>query len=210
MANKLDINTILSKRFTNLIVITEGIPHITKGGYVHRTIFCKCDCGIEKDFQLSNVLNGKTKSCGCYSAETARQRMKIKNKTHGGTFTSEYNTWCSMKKRCLNPNNKGYKNYGGRGINICKEWINSFEVFISEMGKKPTINHSIERIDNSKGYYKENCKWATKKEQCRNVRNNVLYEFKGKLKCVGEWCEVLKMTRYKTEKYLKLNGKIID
>lgn len=91
-------------------------------------------------------------------------------KTHGMTNTSEYRSWHHMKGRCLNPKDYDYKNYGGRGIDICQDWVDSFESFYKDMGPKPSRNHSLERIDNSKGYNKENCKWATRKEQNNNQR----------------------------------------
>jgi len=79
-----------------------------------------------------------------------------------------------MKARCNNEKNKCYYRYGGRGIKVCERWLESFENFISDMGMKPSKSHSIDRIDNSKGYYPENCKWSNPKEQARNTRNNVM------------------------------------
>lgn len=210
MAKRLDISTIIDKKINSLFVLSEGEPHITSGGNIHRTIICKCDCGKVKTFQMSSVLNNIVKSCGCYSAMMAKKRMKILNKKHGQTLTSEYNTWSSMKKRCNNKTHKAYKYYGAIGIKVCDSWLNSYENFINDMGKKPSKEYSLDRIDFTKGYYKENCRWATNKEQCRNLKNNVLFEYNNEIKCVGEWCEILKLTRYKTLKFLKENGKIAN
>lgn len=81
-----------------------------------------------------------------------------------------YNTWCEMKKRCYNPNAINYKNYGGRGITVCDEWKDNFEMFVYHMGPKPSPEHTLDRIDNDYIYCPENCKWSTKKEQQANRR----------------------------------------
>jgi hypothetical protein len=209
MAKRFDINKIIGTKINSLLILSETEIHITSGGNKHRTIICKCDCGKIKKIQLSSVTNNITKSCGCYSASLAKIRMKTINKKHGETLTSEYNTWCSMKKRCNNIKHKAYKYYGNLGIKVCDRWLNSYENFIEDMGRKPFKEYSLDRIDGTKGYCKENCRWATNKEQCRNLKNNVLFEYNNEIKCIGEWCEILKLTRYKTIKVLKENGKII-
>jgi hypothetical protein len=191
MAKRLDINQFIGKKFNDLTFLQEVEPHVTSGGNVHRSGLFLCSCGIEKKIQISNVLNSSVKSCGCHSKKMASKRITEKNMKHGLLNTSEYQSWVAMKKRCLNKNNHSYKNYGGRGIGISENWINSFEDFINDMGFKPDKNYSLERIDNSLGYSKENCKWATKKEQCRNVRSNVVIECNGQKKCLAEWAEII-------------------
>lgn len=91
--------------------------------------------------------------------------------THGASRTPEYRCWITVKSRCLNPKNNNFHNYGGRGIKMCERWLNSFEAFLADMGRKPTKLHSIERLDVDGDYAPGNCVWATSKEQGRNRRD---------------------------------------
>lgn len=103
---------------------------------------------------------------------------------------SEFHTWRSMLARCYSRKNKNFKNYGGRGIKVNKEWFN-FETFYNDMGERPSNKYSIERINNNDNYKKENCMWAIKKIQCINKRNNSYIEYNGKRKTISEWSELL-------------------
>lgn len=114
-------------------------------------------------------------------------------KKHGMVYTSEYGSWFSMKQRCLNPDKKHLKY---KDIKICQEWIDSFEKFYADMGPKPTPKHTIERIDNALGYFKLNCRWATRSEQNRNYSLNNVLEFDGKKMCVTDWAEHLGVSRF--------------
>lgn len=145
---------------------------------------CECDCGNKKEVSMYSLMNGVTKSCGCISIEKAKERA-----IHGKSGTSEHNIWKTMKQRCYNQNLASYKRYGARGIVMDNLWKNSFSNFIKDMGYRPSSKHSIERIDNNKGYSKSNCKWATMKEQCGNRRNSVFITLNGETKRMSEWCE---------------------
>jgi hypothetical protein len=138
---------------------------------------CVCDCGRSVLVSTSS-LNGGQMSCNC--------EQKANRCTHGLSKSAEYNIWRSMRDRCDSNKNKGWNRYGGRGIKVCKEW-EDFPTFYADMGPRPSPNHSIERQENNKGYFKENCRWATALEQGRNKRNNRLLEMGGVTKSLGEW-----------------------
>ncbi len=112
---------------------------------------------------------------------------------HGGNKnrTPEYGSWCAMKDRCNNPNHKNYSRYGARGITYDPAW-NNFLAFLNDMGEKPDPKMELERIDNDKNYCKENCRWATHKEQTRNrggKRATRLYTYEGKTMCIKDWAD---------------------
>ena len=108
-------------------------------------------------------------------------------KTHKMTGTSEYRSWINMKSRCFNPNNKYYSDYGGRGIAVCDRWKNSFENFFADMGKKPSSDYSIDRIDNNSDYSAENCRWATNAEQQNNKSTNRLITIGCVTLTIAQW-----------------------
>ena len=125
---------------------------------------CLCECGTVKSVRASSLQRGKSKSCGCY-LEDYRNAMV----THGLTGTPEYRTWMNMLNRCRNPNVPGFEHYGGRGITVCDRW-QRFENFFSDMGPRPSKQHSIDRIDVNGPYAPSNCKWSTALEQVTNRR----------------------------------------
>lgn len=151
---------------------------------------CICDCGTEKITSQNSLRRGLTRSCGCLHREDAA-RIGRNRYTHGETRgnrqSTEYVSWLAMRNRCYKKSDVGYKNYGGRGIRVCSRWRNSFSNFLVDMGRKPSLKHSIERVDGRLGYTLKNCKWATPKEQTRNRRNTKLYKFRGKYLTASEW-----------------------
>jgi len=148
----------------------------------------RCDCGTEKVLEAYKVGIGHNKSCGCKRSQLMRE-AKIK---HGasiceGTLAGKtYKAWSSMRQRCGNKSNHAYADYGGRGIAVCPEWLNSFPRFLEDMGIKPD-GMSLDRIDNNKGYSPSNCRWATHTEQMRNRRNNRPLTIGGETKLLCEW-----------------------
>lgn len=209
MVKKIDIQNLIGKRFTNLVIISEEETHVTKGGHKRRTVLCRCNCGKEKKIQISSIISEAVKSCGCYSAKMAKERMLYENKIHGMVKSSEYNSWRSMKKRCYLKQHKSYKYYGGRGIIVCDRWLNSFENFLQDMGIKPKGKYSLDRIDNNGNYCPENCRWATPLEQGRNQRTNVNVTYQGETKCIAEWSETKGMPYGKLHYRIK-SGKDIN
>lgn len=128
----------------------------------------KCYCGTEFRTQIQNVKNKTTKSCGCHNIAKTVER-NIARSTHNLTNHRLYNIWCKMIKRCSDKNSKSFKDYGGRGITVCDEWLN-VENFINDMYPTFIEGLSIDRVDNDKGYNKSNCRWTTRTIQSRNKR----------------------------------------
>lgn len=147
---------------------------------------CKCDCGnlVEK---RGEAVRGGTLSCGCYHNEVTASI----NYKHGLSKSGEHRIWSHMKNRCINANDKKYHDYGGRGIEVCDRWRDSFEDFLSDMGMRPSQKHSIDRIDVNGNYEPGNCRWATSKEQCINKRNTFYAEYNDEVLPLKTWCERL-------------------
>lgn len=167
--------------------------------------FFGCECGGYICTRLVSVVRGETKSCGCINIEQRKNGKK--HSTHRMSKCKEYNIWSEMKQRCNNKNCKNYKNYGGRGIRVCAEW-ESFETFYKDMGQRSS-GFSLDRIDNNGNYCKENCRWATAKEQVRNTRRAMLLSYKGLRKCIADWCDELDIT-YNTIRARIYNGWAVE
>jgi hypothetical protein len=157
---------------------------------------CRCDCGAETVVRRFHLLRGGTQSCGCIQREVTRKRRTEHGHWAGGKPTPEWAAWHMAKLRCHCPTNRAYSEYGGRGIVMCDRWrfgegeASGFECFISDMGMRPSPQHSLERSDNNKGYDPRNCYWATRKEQQRNRRCNRHVEFRGQKMTLAEAAEV--------------------
>lgn len=149
---------------------------------------CKCKCGNETRLPTRKLLSNETVSCGCFRNDL----VKMRQTTHNHSRTPTYTSWNSMINRCTNRKHTSYKNYGARGIQVCDRWLGSFDNFLSDMGERPK-GKSLDRIDVNKGYEPNNCKWSTRKEQQRNMRNNIMLEHKGEIKSLPEWCEILNL-----------------
>lgn len=159
-------------RFGRLIVQSRG-PQAFKRGSGHPVVqwICVCDCEKEITVRGESLRSGNTTSCGCFHKE----RLRANFYTHGQSGTVLYQAWRGMKTRCYNPNSSKYPDYGGRGVDVCPEWLDSFEAFARDMGQPPP-GTSLDRIDNEKGYSLGNCRWATLTQQARNKRSVALIE----------------------------------
>lgn len=161
---------------------------------------CRCECGTEREVSGGHLRKGSSKSCGCDHAGRIAYGQKIVR--HGHTIhhqqTPEYRAWLAMRKRCCDSTHFAFDRYGGRGIDVCPEWLASFEAFFSDMGPRPTPAHSLERVENNRGYSPDNCVWADKKTQNRNTRQNRLVTFRGKTQCVSAWAEELGLPYQRT------------
>jgi hypothetical protein len=176
------------KRFGRLLVIQRVFT-----GKPPTFWLCRCDCGTEKQVRYFDLKSGHTSSCGCY-----RRDFPVIQKTKHGHAnargcSSTYSSWLNMKNRCDNQQGQDYHHYGGRGIAYEPRWAD-FENFLADMGVKPK-GLTLERVDNSRGYSKENCKWATRKDQSRNRRDNVRLTYKGETRVIGEWSEILGISK---------------
>lgn len=150
-----------------------------------RGIF-KCRCGNEWEAYLSAINNKSIKSCGCLQKEITSKRSK----SHGMSKHEVYKIWIDIKKRCYNENSKRYHDYGARGIFMDDEFKNNFNSFYEHVGERPSKYHTIDRIDNSKGYIFNNIKWSTIKEQNNNQRSNVVLTFNGENKTAAQWGDI--------------------
>lgn len=131
---------------------------------------CLCDCGAETVTRGQFLRTGRAQSCGCLQRYTASVLSFKHGHAKQPARSSIYSTWSGIIDRCTNPNNRAFKNYGGRGIGICDRWRFSFEAFLQDMGEKPSQAHSIDRIDNDGNYEPGNCRWATRDQQNTNKR----------------------------------------
>jgi hypothetical protein len=162
-----------------------------------------CECGNYFVSRMDSVRAGKTQSCGCFHKETAAVQGKA-NTVHGhcrriGGRNSQHNIYTGILQRCTNPNNARYADYGGRGIRVCDRWCEpngqGYINFLTDMGKRPSDSHEVDRIRNNGNYEPSNCRWATSTEQNRNKRNNVNLTYNEKTQCIAAWTQELGLSR---------------
>lgn len=182
--NIMILHDLTGERFGKLIVISRAENKSSKTRWL-----CECDCGNRKIINSSDLVTGKTTSCGCYK----REKILKQNITHNKSDTRLYNIWCGMKQRCDYKENNRYYLYGGKGIKVCEEWkeFHNFYNWSMKNGYKDDL--SIDRIDNSKNYDPENCRWVNPKVQGNNTVRNILIEYKGTQKTLSLWCDELNL-----------------
>lgn len=167
------------RRFGRLVVLQRH----GKNKFRQITWECLCDCGNTSVVVGSSLRSGNTTSCGCYGKSVSKKHGRSRDST------PEYRVWACMLSRCRNANDKGYHNYGGRGIRVCERWL-SFGDFLADMGERPSPKHSLDRHpDNNGNYEPGNCRWATKKQQDTNRRTTRLVTFEGETLCIKDWAK---------------------
>lgn len=190
------------QRFGRLTPI-EWTGKKTKSGHNYIWL-CKCDCGNYVEVSTGDLRSGSTVSCGCYT----RDRMSKLNRTHGGRKERLYLVWMDMRRRCRDPKDVEYENYGGRGISVCDEWqsYEPFRAWAMSHGYDETAKQgqcTLDRIDTNKGYYPENCRFVDMKVQCNNKRNNCLVTYNGKTQTAAQWERELWLKRGSVAKKIK-------
>lgn len=161
-------------KFNHLEVLEEE-----KRGH-HNYLLCRCDCGNTKWIRKRYVVSGVTKSCNCDAYSTRFKKVLI------NFDRPTYESWHNMVDRCTNKRNNRYYIYGARGITVCQEWLNSYDNFYADMGKRPLGGYSIDRINVDGNYCKDNCKWSTRIEQQNNTTTNVYYEYNGEQQTLAQ------------------------
>lgn len=146
---------------------------------------CECSCGTVRIVWGNHLIRGSSMGCGCHRPNGARHV----GWKHGKSNTHIHDLWMRMIARCQCKSGPDYETYVKRGIKVCDRWRDSFLNFIEDMGQRPSPKHSIDRIDNNKGYSPENCHWVTQKQQMRNMRRNRIVTFNGEKMTMAEAAE---------------------
>lgn len=165
------------------LTVIKRLPNVNK----RVKWLCICVCGNESEVAAGNLKNGHIQSCGCYHIERSIEANIKHGQSSRSGWTKEYSTWASMLERCYNSNTKSYKYYGAEGIIVCERWRHSFQNFFDDMGTKPSLTHTIDRIDSKGNYEPDNCRWATRKQQNDNTRRNKWMKYLGMNMVISDW-----------------------
>ncbi len=188
MKDKSKVHDLTGQKFGLLTVIGLAETDTRKTYWV-----CKCDCGNMKTVRSDSLLCGAIKSCGCIKRKQDEVNL-TKNHRHKMSGTRIYSEWQGMKGRCYNKGSARYADWGGRGIEVCEQWRNSFESFYTwAMANGYQDNLTIDRIDNNGNYCPENCRWVGQQEQCRNRRSNINITIGNSTRTLMEWCEIFQV-----------------
>lgn len=203
---------LIGKIFGRLIVFKQVDKHY---------YLCRCECGNEKIVNKYRLLKGNTKSCGCLSKEVHSKiayklgkdnkilKRKWKNLPYDKVQSRLYNIWNHITDRCNNTTDIAYKDYGGRGINLCDEWLNFENFYYWAIKSGYEYGLTIDRINNNEGYSPNNCRWATAKQQARNRRSNILITYNNETHCIAEWAEILNIEDSLLRRLIRKNNGII-
>lgn len=173
-----NMKDLIGEKFGEWVV--ESYSHKTLGKHYW---ICRCSCGARFKVYSYSLVSGRSSMCiKCSNSGSNNGRF-----SHGETQTRLHYIWRGILASCSQTTNRQFPNYGGRGIKVCQRWRNSFTSFKEDMGPRPSPNHSVDRIDNEKGYNPKNCRWATRQEQNQNTRANHYLELNGVRLCITEW-----------------------
>jgi len=198
------VDDLISRKFGRLTVLDSAGTHISPCGTKRKMWKCVCECGNEVLVNTSNLLNGTTKSCGCWKTD----KINTYNSKHNGSNDRLYAIWRSMKRRCSNQKDSHYRSYGGRGITVCEEWANSYSAFKKwayENGydeSAETGNCTIDRIDNNSGYSPDNCRFVDRIVQANNTSTNRFVEFQGHKMTIAEFARYMNIDRNHARYYV--------
>lgn len=184
------------------------IERATNGSFGSARWLCRCECGKRLIVLGWRLRAGSSKSCGCLTREINSKVHRIHGESCCADNTKEYRAWVSIKQRCFDIRYKSYESYGGRGITMCEGWKNSFLQFLADVGRAPTIQHQIDRINNDGNYEPNNVRWTDRRTQCRNRRNTIYLELCGEKKSLCDWADELGLRRATI--YARLLRKKID
>ena len=185
----------IGERFGRLTIVEEKEPKLYKPRTYARIFLCKCDCGNMVVASYTNLKAGNVRSCGCLKKDCGKGILS--NESQNQDKLRLHMIWQSMKNRCSANSGRHYKNYKLRGISVCEEWKNDFNAFYEwaiNNGYYPTL--SIDRIDGTKGYSPENCRWATAKMQANNIKTNVIITYNGESHTIPEWSQITNIPSY--------------
>lgn len=171
---------LIGQAFGRWTVISHAAPREYKP-----FLLCRCACGATGEVKAYELLRGMSQSCGCKN----RDELRAMASTHLMSQSKEYRTWADMKARCDRETCTGYRHYGGRGITYDPRWAN-FEEFYQDMGPRPSVHHSLDRIDVNGNYESSNCQWATGDQQRNNTRRSHYLTYEGKTLTVRQWADL--------------------
>lgn len=193
-------------KFGRLTVISRTANHVASSGREYTQYLCRCDCGNTCIALSQDLTSGKKTNCGCLTGKLLSEATTLRNTKHGdahriGKRNRLYQLWIGIKRRCYNKNDKSYVRYGGKGISVCEEWLNSYENFKEwALANGYDINAprgvcTIDRIDSSGDYCPENCRFVSYAVQGDN-RNGVIHiTYNGETHNLSQWANILGIKR---------------